>query len=90
MLQRGCCGVTKERHECERTLGAFAGLNSKFYLLGMGSALNCTGTAAPPVPCTAAPPVPCTAAPLVPGTAAPLVLLLAGWRVRVMPLGSVG
>lgn len=82
MLQRGGCGVTKERHECERTLGAFAGLNSKFYLLGMGSALNCTGTAAPLVPCTAAP--------LVPGTAAPLVLLLAGWRVRVMPLGSVG
>lgn len=74
MLQRGGCGVTKERHECERTLGAFAGLNSKFYLLGMGSALNCMGTAAP----------------LVPGTAAPLVLLLAGWRVRVMPLGSVG
>lgn len=52
------------------TLSAFAAacsrLNSTFYLLGMGSVLNCTGTAAPLVP------------------------LLEGWRVRVMPLGSVG
>lgn len=51
MLQCEGFGVTKERCECVCTLSAFTApctrLNSKFYLLGMGSALNFMGTAAP-------------------------------------------
>lgn len=54
MLQRGGFGVTKDRRGCVCTLSAFAelcsGLNSGFYLLGVGSALNCRGIAAPLVP----------------------------------------
>lgn len=44
-------GVTKERCECACTLSAFTApctrSAAKFYLLGMGSVLNFTGTAAP-------------------------------------------
>lgn len=49
MLQCGGFGVTKERRVCTLTASAAAcsRLNSRFYLLGTGPVLNCTGTAAP-------------------------------------------
>lgn len=50
MLQHEGFGVTKERCECVCALSAFqtpcTTLNSKFYPLGTGSALNFMGTAA--------------------------------------------
>lgn len=51
MLQCEGFGVTKERRECVCMLSAFMApstrLNSKFYLLRMGSVLNFVGTAGP-------------------------------------------